>query len=99
MAERVVDDASRAIDAESERLSIPSIFRPSIHLGWRSQGENAIAARVRDPRRVAKAEIACIEEKAKVAHRACPFAGPSEARRTWIALVLSQEIPRFAAHR
>jgi hypothetical protein len=67
MAERAVDEASRAIDAESERLGIPTIFRPSIHLGWSSRGENAVAARVRELRRVAKAEIDRIEEHAKVA--------------------------------
>jgi hypothetical protein len=66
-AEKAVTEARRLIDAESERLGIPTNFRPNIHLIWIGRGENAIRERCTELRRVAKAEINRIEEQAKVA--------------------------------
>ena len=66
-AKGAVDGAQHAIARECERLGIPSAFQPSVNMFWSGRGENAVKERRDELRRVAKAEIHRIEEKAKVA--------------------------------
>jgi hypothetical protein len=66
-ADAVIMGAQAAIARECERLGIPSTFRPSLNMYWSGRGENAVNERRVELRRVAKAEIARIEQQAKVA--------------------------------
>jgi hypothetical protein len=65
-ARAAVDQASRTVAAECERLGIPVAFRPHLGMYWSGRGENAVNERRAELRRVAKAEIKRIEEQAKV---------------------------------
>jgi hypothetical protein len=63
-AEAAEAAANKAIVASFKELGIPERFGPSFHMSWYSRGENAIAARRGEFRRVAESRVAAIEAKA-----------------------------------
>jgi len=56
-ARRVVEDAQTKIADRCVELGIPKSFAPRIGLSWQERGENALAARRTELRRVAKGQI------------------------------------------
>jgi DNA replicative helicase MCM subunit Mcm2 (Cdc46/Mcm family) len=65
-AEKQIADADATIAAVCRERGIPENFRPGIHLGWYSRGENAFKERRGEIRRVVQAEVAARVTEAKV---------------------------------
>lgn len=65
-AKIAVDNAQRIVAERCAELGIPEEFAPEISVYWHSCGENAVASRRADLRRKAKAEIAALEQAARV---------------------------------
>jgi hypothetical protein len=63
---RVVAEADQAVAALSRERGIAEEFRPSIHWGFYGRGENAIAARRAELRKVAQADVAARVKAAQV---------------------------------
>jgi hypothetical protein len=61
-----VEQADQELARRCEALGIRKEFRPSIECSWHSRGENAVAARRAELRRVAKAEIDVMAASARV---------------------------------
>ena len=67
-ANEAADEAQQKVVARCEELGIPAEFAPEIHRPWwRSRGENAVAGRRAELRRVAATRIAALEKAAKAA--------------------------------
>lgn len=64
-AEEACKAANKAIAERSKELGIPAEFTPSMAWAWARRGENELANRRAELRRVAKAEIANLEARAK----------------------------------
>ena len=62
--EKAGADANKIIAARCKELGIPKEFSPSVVMGWMERGENMVAARRTELRRVAKTRIAAIEKEA-----------------------------------
>ena len=56
-AQRVVSESQMLIAKRCKELGIPASFAPSISASWQGRGENMLAARRSELRRVAKASI------------------------------------------
>ena len=56
-AQRVVGESQMLIAKRCKELGIPASFAPSISASWQGRGENMLAARRNELRRVAKASI------------------------------------------
>jgi len=56
-AHRVVSDSQKTIAKRCKELGIPASFAPSISASWQGRGENMLAARRNELRRVARASI------------------------------------------
>lgn len=56
-AQRVVQESQMAIAKRCRELGIPPTFAPSISASWQGRGENMLAARRTELRRVAKTSI------------------------------------------
>jgi hypothetical protein len=56
-ARRVVEQSQNTIAKRCKELGIPASFAPSISASWQGRGENMLAARRTELRRVAKASI------------------------------------------
>jgi hypothetical protein len=65
-AKAAIDDAQKIVASRCAQLGIPEEFAPEINVYWHSRGENASNQRVAELRRKAKAEIAAIEQAARV---------------------------------
>lgn len=63
-AEKVVAEANKTIAARCQELGIPKEFAPSLSFGWYERGQNAVASRRAELRRMAKSRIAAIEKEA-----------------------------------
>ena len=63
-AEKVIDKAKSEIAARCLKLGIPPEFAPSLELGWRGRGQNAIGGRRSELRQMAKSRIAALEKEA-----------------------------------
>lgn len=63
-AEKIVSESEQVIADRCKELGIPREFAPSINLHWYGRGENAVAQRRTELRRVAKAQIATLEKEA-----------------------------------
>lgn len=63
-AERVAKEAQATVAERCKELGIPKEFAPSIHIDWYSRGQNAVASRRAELRKVAKAKIAVVEKEA-----------------------------------
>lgn len=63
-AEKIVEESEKVIAARCDELGIPKEFAPSIDVHWYGRGENAVASRRSELRRVAKAKIANLEKDA-----------------------------------
>lgn len=63
-AKKITDEAESVIAERCKELGIPKEFAPSVSLHWYGRGENAVAARRAELRKVAKAQIARIEKEA-----------------------------------
>lgn len=63
-AEKVVAEAEATIAKRCKELGIPKEFAPSVGMGWYERGQNAVASRRAELRRVAKAKIAVLEKEA-----------------------------------
>lgn len=70
--QEIVDDSNKRIAAECAALGIPSQFAPKLIFGWLGRGENAIASRRAELRRVAQTRIEAIEKRAivQISHEA-----------------------------
>jgi hypothetical protein len=68
-ANRLADEETRQANSvianRCKELGIPKEFAPSLHLYWTSRGENAIASRRAELRRVAKTRIDALTKNAK----------------------------------
>lgn len=62
-AEKVVAEAEATIAKRCKELGIPKEFAPSVGIGWYERGQNAVASRRAELRRVAKAKIALVEKE------------------------------------
>lgn len=69
-AREAVAKADRHVAAACARLGIPENLRPSIRVSWSGRGDNALASRRTELRRLAYARIDAAAESAKVAIRA-----------------------------
>jgi hypothetical protein len=65
-AEAEVEKAQAIIAQRCAELGIPKEFAPGISMGWYSRGENAVAQRRAELRKVAATRIAAIEQEARV---------------------------------
>lgn len=63
-AEKVVAEANATIAARCKELGIPAEFAPSLGFGWIERGQNMVASRRAELRRMAKSRIAAIEREA-----------------------------------
>jgi hypothetical protein len=63
-AEAEVERAQHTIAGRCEELGIPARFAPELIFSWRGRGENAIAERRNELRKVAQTRIAAIEKAA-----------------------------------
>jgi hypothetical protein len=61
IAQKAVAEAQGAVAKRCEELGIPARFAPSVHMSWHGRGENALAERRTELRRVAKSAIAAME--------------------------------------
>jgi len=64
--EKAVEDANVVVAARCAELGIPKEFAPSIQVGWWDRGQNAVAQRRSELRRMAKTRITAIEKDAIV---------------------------------
>lgn len=62
-AEKAVSDANKAVASRCQELGIPKEFAPSVAVGWMERGQNAVASRRAELRRMAKSRIAAIEKE------------------------------------
>jgi hypothetical protein len=60
-ARKIVGDSNAKIKTRCRELGIPSEFAPSLDLGWYARGQNAVASRRTELRRMAKSRIDAIE--------------------------------------
>jgi hypothetical protein len=63
-AEKAVNEANEKIAERCNQLGIPKEFAPSLAFGWYGRGQNAVASRRVELRRMAKSRIAAIEKEA-----------------------------------
>jgi hypothetical protein len=63
-AQRVVQESQNTIAKRCKELGIPAAFAPSISASWQGRGENMLAARRVELRRVAKASIEAMTKAA-----------------------------------
>lgn len=63
-AQRVVQESQDTIAKRCKQLGIPSAFAPSISASWQGRGENMLAARRAELRRVAQTSIAAMTKAA-----------------------------------
>jgi len=63
-AEKAVKAAQSLVEERCSALGIPREFAPSLSVTWQGRGENALAWRMAELRRAAKARIAAIEADA-----------------------------------
>lgn len=63
-AEKVVEDANDVITKRCEELGIPKDFAPSLAFQWIGRGENMVASRRAELRRMARSRIAAVEKEA-----------------------------------
>ena len=82
-AEEVVAAANARIADRCERLGIPEPFRPGIYMGWYPRGENAVAERRAELRRVARTRIDALVKEAKheIARRSVEDTGAARRGR------------------
>ena len=59
-----VEAAQKAIERRCEELGIPKTFAPTITASWHARGENALASRRAELRRVAQSSIAAMTKAA-----------------------------------
>lgn len=64
-AEKAFVEANKSIAAHALTLGIPDEFAPQLHMAWARRGENEMRSRREELRRVAKAEIAALEQTAR----------------------------------
>lgn len=64
-AETLMADIGKRLSARCDEIGIPEEFRPSFSIGWNHRGYNGLPERRAELRRVAKAEIAAVEQKAR----------------------------------
>lgn len=62
-AGKIVDQANEKIAARCQELGIPKEFAPSLSFGWMERGQNMVASRRAELRRMAKSRIAAIEKE------------------------------------
>lgn len=65
LAKKAAIEAQTMVAERCKELGIPKEFAPGISAGWHSQGENAVASRRAELRRVAKTKIDVLEKTAK----------------------------------
>jgi hypothetical protein len=66
-AKKAVDDADAALAARCRERGIPENFRPSLSLGFYGRGENAIASRRAELRKVAQTRVEAMVMEATLA--------------------------------
>jgi isoleucyl-tRNA synthetase len=64
-AQKVVAEANKRIAERCKEMGIPEEFAPGLHLGWNDRGQNAVAGRRAELRRVAKSKIDAIQQETK----------------------------------
>ena len=63
-ARKVVDESQNTIAKRCKELGIPATFAPSISASWQGRGENMLASRRTELRRVAKSSIEAMTKAA-----------------------------------
>lgn len=61
LAEKAIDESNKKISARCKELGIPSEFSPHLEMGWRERGQNEVAGRRAELRRMASSRIKAIE--------------------------------------
>lgn len=65
IAAEAVKQANEAVAERCKELGIPPEFAPSLAFGWSGRGQNAVAARRAELRRMAKSRVDAIELEAR----------------------------------
>ena len=70
IAEKAVAEAQRVIAARCKDLGIPPEFAPGLMIAWQGRGQNAVAGRRQELRRMAKSKIEAMHKEAitKIEH-------------------------------
>lgn len=63
-AQKVVAEAQDKIAKRCEKLGIPAMFAPGLELDWRKRGENMVASRRAELRRIAQATVDAMKKAA-----------------------------------
>jgi hypothetical protein len=66
-ADAAVKMAQQRIDERCAELGIPKAFRPGVNMYWHSRGENGVAQRRTELRRVATTQLDAMEKEARAA--------------------------------
>lgn len=66
IANDAVKDANVAIAERCKELGIPAEFAPGLSFGWYNRGQNAVASRRSELRRLAKSRIEAMQQEAVV---------------------------------
>lgn len=66
IGEQAIAASNAVIKKRCTELGIPPEFAPSLGFAWFERGQNMVAARRNELRRVAKAKIAALEQEARV---------------------------------
>lgn len=62
-AEKIAEEAAKVVADRCKELGIPEEFAPDLSVNWYSRGQNAVASRRTELRRIAKAQIAALEKE------------------------------------
>ena len=99
-AAKASSEAQEAIIVRCRELGIPAEFAPGVVMGWYGRGQNAVAGRRAELRRMAKSKIDLIEAEAKTKIERLSLAAQteviangleSEAARTFLEKMPSLE--------
>jgi len=63
-AKEAIDAAQKEISARCRELGIPPEFAPGVSFGWYGRGQNAVAGRRAELRRMAKSRVEAMEQEA-----------------------------------
>lgn len=63
-ADKIAEQAAAVVADRCKELGIPEEFAPTLQVNWYSRGQNAVASRRSELRRIAKAQIAALEKEA-----------------------------------
>lgn len=90
-AGQIVAEANETIKARCKELGIPPEFAPSLTFGWYGRGQNAVASRRAELRKVAKSKIAVIERETHTKIERISLAAQTEVIANGLVSVAARE--------